>query len=60
MGFWERFLILFVVGLVPVIVSPVGGFTPRDGRYDRRWERDGKVIGTSRTRGFRFCERKSW
>ena len=59
MGFREGFLILFVVGLVPVFVSPVGGFTPRDGPYDRRWERDGKVIGTDCTRGLGFCERRS-
>ena len=59
---WLRFgrgcLVFFVTGFIPVIVGPVGGYSPGDSWYYGRWERDGKVVRANGDWGFGFLERR--
>ena len=58
LGFGRGYHVFFIARLVPVVVSPVGGCSPGDGRHYGRRERDGKVIGTGCGWGFGFLERR--
>ena len=58
MGFGRGRLIFFVARLIPVPVSPVRGFSPGDGGHYGRRERNGKIVGTGRSWGFGFLERR--
>ena len=58
MGFWRGYRVFFIARLIPVLVNPVRGFSPGDGRHYGRRERDGKIVGAGRSWGFGFLERR--
>ena len=58
LGFGRGRHVFFIARLIPVLVSPVRGFSPDDGRHYGRRERDGKIVGAGRSWGFGFLERR--